>query len=337
MTLGTSPHPRGNSVQILGGADGIRAVSARVTAWAKELARAATGPSLARVTAVLYLGGLSILAMTAWHEPSTVGGNGLVAGLPGWHLAFLMAMGTGVAVLTLAKPGASSQTGDENATAQAPNPGLSELMAQMSHELRTPLNAVIGFSELMLRELHGPLGNARYQEYAHHISESGGRLLKSSTEALAVTETMTALMTDRRAAKRARYSTATLLREAWLQATPATEPMANQLDLIATTCDLTCERRPTVQAFEHLFREAMARSGGDATITMTARRKKDHRIVELRVAHGAELGAGGDNPDARSSLRLILAHILLELQGASISCRTGVDGWTASVEFHGQA
>ena len=51
-------------------------------------------------------------------------------------------------------------------------------MAQMSHELRTPLNAVIGFSDVMLRELHGPLGNARYQEYAHHISESGGRLLE---------------------------------------------------------------------------------------------------------------------------------------------------------------
>ena len=74
--------------------------------------------------------------------------------------------------------------------------GLRDLMAQMSHELRTPLNAVIGFSEVMLRELHGPLGHARYQEYAHHISESGGRLLKSSEDALAVTEAMSAL--DRR-------------------------------------------------------------------------------------------------------------------------------------------
>ena len=69
-------------------------------------------------------------------------------------------------------------------------------MAQMSHELRTPLNAVIGFSEVMLRELYGPLGHARYQEYAHHISESGGRLLKSSEDALAVTEAMSALIAD---------------------------------------------------------------------------------------------------------------------------------------------
>ncbi len=74
----------------------------------------------------------------------------------------------------------------------------------MSHELRTPLNAMIGFSEVMLRELHGPLGHARYQEYAAHISESGGRLLKSSEDTLAVTATMSALMADRLAGRRER-------------------------------------------------------------------------------------------------------------------------------------
>ena len=127
----------------------------------------------------------------------------------------------------------------------------------MSHELRTPLNAVIGFSELMLRELHGPLGNARYQEYAHHISESGGRLLKSSEEALAVTEAMTALMAGRGTAKRERRIAATLLRDAWREVAAPLGDAAPRLVLTTcTTCDLTCERRPTQQALEHLFREA---------------------------------------------------------------------------------
>jgi cell cycle sensor histidine kinase DivJ len=47
----------------------------------------------------------------------------------------------------------------------------------MSHELRTPLNAIIGFSEVMTHEMFGPIGAARYLEYARLIHESGGHLL----------------------------------------------------------------------------------------------------------------------------------------------------------------
>jgi cell cycle sensor histidine kinase DivJ len=54
----------------------------------------------------------------------------------------------------------------------------SAFLANMSHELRTPLNAIIGFSELMEREIFGPIGNPRYQEYARMIHDSGGHLLE---------------------------------------------------------------------------------------------------------------------------------------------------------------
>lgn len=62
--------------------------------------------------------------------------------------------------------------------AQAANHAKSEFLANMSHELRTPLNAIIGFSEIMLRELHGGLGNQRYNEYAVDIHQSGRHLLE---------------------------------------------------------------------------------------------------------------------------------------------------------------
>jgi two-component system, cell cycle sensor histidine kinase DivJ len=52
-----------------------------------------------------------------------------------------------------------------------------QFLANMSHELRTPLNAVIGFSEILNRELFGALGEARYRDYARLIHESGEHLL----------------------------------------------------------------------------------------------------------------------------------------------------------------
>lgn len=51
-------------------------------------------------------------------------------------------------------------------------------LRMVSHELRTPLNAVIGFSEILSRELYGPLGAPQYREYAEIVHDSGLKLLK---------------------------------------------------------------------------------------------------------------------------------------------------------------
>ena len=62
--------------------------------------------------------------------------------------------------------------------AEAANRAKSSFLANMSHELRTPLNAIIGFSEVMTREMFGPVGSAKYLEYSRLIHESGGHLLE---------------------------------------------------------------------------------------------------------------------------------------------------------------
>ncbi|MFP4313000.1 MAG: ATP-binding protein [Alphaproteobacteria bacterium] len=53
----------------------------------------------------------------------------------------------------------------------------SQFLANMSHELRTPLNAIIGFSEMMQRQLLGPIGTEKYLDYIAGIRESGEHLL----------------------------------------------------------------------------------------------------------------------------------------------------------------
>ncbi len=52
-----------------------------------------------------------------------------------------------------------------------------QFLANMSHELRTPLNAIIGFSEMMERQLLGPIGTEKYLDYISGIRESGEHLL----------------------------------------------------------------------------------------------------------------------------------------------------------------
>lgn len=53
----------------------------------------------------------------------------------------------------------------------------SDFLAKISHEIRTPLNAIIGFSELMMDERFGPVGNERYKDYLRDIHVSGSHIM----------------------------------------------------------------------------------------------------------------------------------------------------------------
>jgi two-component system, cell cycle sensor histidine kinase PleC len=66
----------------------------------------------------------------------------------------------------------------ERMRAEEASSAKSGFLANMSHELRTPLNAINGFSEIMVQQLYGPMGDKRYHTYATDILESGRHLLE---------------------------------------------------------------------------------------------------------------------------------------------------------------
>ncbi|SFV39134.1 sensor histidine kinase [Hyphomicrobium facile] len=72
---------------------------------------------------------------------------------------------------------ASAISDEARRRAEAANKAKSRFLATMSHELRTPLNAIMGFSEVMEKELIGPIGNDIYRDYARSIYQSGDHLL----------------------------------------------------------------------------------------------------------------------------------------------------------------
>ena len=80
----------------------------------------------------------------------------------------------------VAKQDAERAAGDARRAmveAQTSDRAKSEFLANMSHELRTPLNAILGFSEIMKKEMLGPLGTEQYNQYVEDIHESGRYLL----------------------------------------------------------------------------------------------------------------------------------------------------------------
>jgi signal transduction histidine kinase len=320
MTPGTSPRPGASPSDIW-------AAAVAAVRGASALLAEGGGSWLARGAASLHLAALGVLLTTAWREAAP--GEAVLAPSAGWHLAFLMATGAAAALLTLSVARRAEK--GLLAGAQADGLGVAELMAQLSHELRTPLNAVIGFSEVMRRELHGPLGHARYQEYAHHISESGDRLLKSSEQALAITEAVTALMADGRRARRERVSAEAIVGEAWRRLAAKSQVGVHLVKTGSIGCELVCERRPTTQAIEYLLGEALARSAGGVDVADERR----GAVLRLTIKSALPRRPGSQRAvDAGSGLSVALARLLLQAQGLALSCATRADGtWSAVVSF----
>jgi PAS domain S-box-containing protein len=79
--------------------------------------------------------------------------------------------------------------------AEAADQAKSVFLANTSHELRTPLNAIIGFSEIITKELFGPLGSPKYREYVKDIYESGVLLMDLINDILTFSKASAGKMT----------------------------------------------------------------------------------------------------------------------------------------------
>ncbi|HVI86891.1 MAG TPA: ATP-binding protein, partial [Dongiaceae bacterium] len=61
--------------------------------------------------------------------------------------------------------------------AESSSRAKSDFVANMSHEFRTPLNAILGFSQIIMDEVHGSVMPPQYREYGGFIHDAGNHLL----------------------------------------------------------------------------------------------------------------------------------------------------------------
>ena len=52
-----------------------------------------------------------------------------------------------------------------------------DFLSKVSHEIRTPLNTITGFTEVIMAERFGPIGNERYREYLQDVYAAGMHLV----------------------------------------------------------------------------------------------------------------------------------------------------------------
>jgi|GEM_PF-2769962 len=72
---------------------------------------------------------------------------------------------------------------DARLEAESANQAKSEFLANMSHELRTPLNSIIGFSQILEKQIEESL-NEKQKGFFNHIKEGGEHLLEMVNDIL---------------------------------------------------------------------------------------------------------------------------------------------------------
>lgn len=219
---------------------------------------------------------------------------------------------------------------------------VARLTARMSHDLRTPLNAVIGFSDILRNEVHGPIGHDRYREYAHYIETSGRALLSATEDALAVT----ALVAQPGAHRLSDLCLGDVLAEA-LAASGCNLAASASLAAHAQT-QVLGHRTAIVQALTRTLQVLCARSGdrvisvrctqegGIAGLILSSQEKAMSRkgvSANLPVA-SAPHGAARSYPSTEEDLGVCLAQALCELQGIRLVLMQDHDGaWCARLSL----
>jgi PAS domain S-box-containing protein len=203
----------------------------------------------------------------------------------------------------------------------------SEFLAKVSHEIRNPLNAIIGFSELMMEERFGAIGNDRYRQYLKDIHSSGGHIMSLVNDLLDLSKIESGRLELAFAG--------VALNELIEQCVALMQPQANREGIILRTSlsprlpEVIADARSLRQIVLNLVASSIRLTGsGGQVIVSTARAESGALILRVRdtgAGMSAEELAAALEPlqqvssrSGGSGMGLPLAKALAEANGASL-------------------
>ena len=175
------------------------------------------------------------------------------------------------------------------------NRSKSEFLANVSHELRTPLNAIIGFSEVVERELFGPLGNERYVSYVRDIRNSGEHLLSLINDILDLSKIEAGrfqLRMEEVDCNEIAHSVARLIRPRTVE-----HGLTLVMDLPETAVLLNADKRAVKQVLINLLSNAVKFTPESGTVTLACQPWQDG--VQFTVS---DTGIGIDEKEMHVAL-----------------------------------
>jgi signal transduction histidine kinase len=188
----------------------------------------------------------------------------------------------------------------------------SEFLAKVSHEIRTPLNAIIGFSEVMMDERFGPVGNERYRQYLKDIHASGGHLIALVNDLLDLSKI--------EAGKLELTFVSVNLNDVVQQCVAFMQEQANRARVIIRTSlpvnlpHIVADVRSVRQIALNLLSNSIKFTGAGGQVIVSTAMTDDHEVV-IRVR---DTGAGMSEKELQTALE--------PFHQAATSVRWGVSG-----------
>lgn len=234
--------------------------------------------------------------------------------------------------------------------ADGANRAKSSFLANMSHELRTPLNAIIGFSELVMKETFGAIGNSKYKEYMEDIHMSAEHLLGIINEVL----DMSKIEAGRLELSEEVFNLHELVMNVcrMMSSRVFSSNIAINVQLPPNMPEIYADQRLIRQVLINILTNAIKFSPPDSQIDIVAESLEDARLQLRIIDHGIGIrpekiaqalepfGQILDRPDRidrhqdGTGLGLPLAKAMMEMHGGRLLIQSEVGkGTTVSLNF----